>query len=317
MKRFPTMTGPGGRRGSAPSFGPGSWLVALPAWGARCARVCSEETLPALREALVELGRPAKVLLYTDSDTLAAVAASQLERAEVERRPVPPGDRSFGSLSACHRDAMARASANQRVLLLTSDMVLSREVLATCEAHCARGIRAVAVVAPRALEASGAPPGVAGRALLEWAWENRHPMTRECTWPAGRSYDVWRMYFERDGEVAARVFLPHPLVVVPAGVRVNFHPTIDVNLLGCFSPSVTYMLTRPEEGAVVELSPPDKEFLLTTPMRDRLDSGGPSCPPFVRATNARHRMFFGRRVVLRGAGDDCGDGDVVSRIMGG
>lgn len=309
------MIRPGGRRGSAPSAGPGSWVVALPAWGARCARVCAEETLPALRAALGELGRPARVDLYTDSEELVALARSC--PADVRALPVPPGDGTFGSMSAAHLEVMRGAGPGQRVLLLTADMVLSREILVTCEARCALGTKAVAVVAMRALEASGAPLGASGRALLEWAWDHRHPMTRECTWPEGRSYDVWRMYFERDGEVAARVFLPHPLVVVPARVHVSFSPTIDVNLLGCFSPAVTYMVTRPEEGTAVELSPPEKEFLMTTTMRERMTSGGPSCPPFVWATNARHRMFFDKRVVVRGSGGDCGDAEVVARVLGG
>lgn len=230
---------------------------------------------------------------------------------------VPGPDGSFGSLSACHREALAAAGPRDRVLLLTADMVLSREVLATCEHWLSAGRKLVCCVPPRTLQDAGCPVGASGPELMEWAWANRHPMTRECTWPDGRSYDVWRMYFERDGEVAARVFLPHPLACVPYGRRVNFSPTIDVNLTANFTQSETYLITRPQEGAVVELSPPDKEFLLTTPMRSRLDNTAePSCPQFVRAGNPRHRMFWGKRVVIRGAGGDCGDGEVVGRVLG-
>lgn len=292
-------------------------MVSLPAWGERYVRVCAEETLPALLAALRELRRPARVRLYTGDQALVERTSELLSGlAVVELCRVLGADQSFGSLSRCHQDSMDHALYGERVLLLTADMVVSREVLVTCEAYIADGTQAVCCAPPRALEGTGVPVGASGRDLLAWAWAHRHPMTRECTWPEGRSYDVWRMYFERDGEVAARVFLPHPLVVVPAGLAIHFHPTIDVNLLACFSTSVIRMLTQPEEGAVVELSPPEKDFLLTTTMRERMASGGPSCPPFTLVTNQRHRMFFGKRVVLCGSGGDCGDGEVLGRMLG-
>lgn len=299
----------------------GHWMVALPAWGERCVRVCSEETLPALVAALMELRRPTRIMLYTDSAQLIARAESLLLHAQewcsVLPRPVLGGqDRGFVALSACHNDAMEQAHHGERVLLLTADMIVSREVLVTCEQQALRGMRAIACVAMRALEGRGAPIGASGAELLEWAWAHRHRMTRECTWPDGRSYDLWRMYFEKNGEVGARAFLPHPLVVVPAALSIVFGPTIDVNLLGCFSQAETYLITRPEEGAAVELSPPDKEFVETEPMHERFVTSEHSAPPFMTQTNARHRMFFGKRVVICGSGGDCGDAAVVERMLG-
>src|SRR5690606_36922564 len=117
----------------------------------------------------------------------------------------------------CHREILDMAGPSERVLLLTSDMVVSREVLATCEKYLAGDTRLVCCVAPRALEAASPPVGVLGPELLNWAWDNRHAMTRDCTWPNGESYDLWRMYFEKGEEVAARVFLPHPLACIPYG----------------------------------------------------------------------------------------------------
>lgn len=311
MRRSPLAAG---RRGSRPA-GPPRWVVALPAWGERCVRTLTEHVLPALGEALRPIGAPVTLLIWTDPPHNFELAG--LPHVGVVVRPVPGPDRAFGSLSACHAQALRDAGPRDRVLLLTADMVVSCEVVATCDTYLSQGAQAVCCCAIRALEDPGPPRGpLSGPELLEWAWENRHPMTRECTWPAGRSYDVWRMYFERGGEVAARVFLPHPLAVVTGGRKMSFRPTIDVNLAHNFSPAVTRMITRPEEGAVVELSPVGKEFVLTETMATRMETRGPSAPPFVRCTNARHRMFFGKKVVVRGSGGDCGDDEVVRRMLG-
>ena len=289
--------------------------MALPAWGERCVDVAARYTIPALNIALGQLSRPATALVWTDQPGRLALDP---EVAETRFLSVPGPDLAFESLSNCHRDALAVAGRGERVLLLTADMVVSREVLATCEQHLSGGRSLVCCVAPRALESADPPVGAPGRELLEWAWDNRHPMTRDCTWPDGRSYDVWRMYFESGGEVAARVFLPHPLACLPHGHPARFSPTIDVNLTWNYAPSETYMITQPEEGAVVEVSPADKEYLKTTTMRERLESARlePSCPAMVRCTNQRHRMFWGKRVVLRGHGGDCGDAEMVERILG-
>ena len=299
---------------------PSRWIVALPAWGERCLHILRHYTLPALHVAFQTIDRSVEFMIWTDRPDLVQERPAGVDvpscGALVSFHAVPGPDGAFESLSNCHRAALAAAGPADRVLLLTSDMVVSREIVATCEYWLAHGRKLVCCVPPRALQDAGPPIGASGPELMEWAWANRHPMTRECTWPEGRSYDVWRMYFERDGEVAARVFLPHPLACTPFGRRMNFRPTIDVNLCANFSQAETYMITRPEEGSVVEVSPTDKDFLLTTNMRERYDAGGPSCPPLIKATNPRHRMFFGKRVVIRGSGGDCGDSEVVGRVLG-
>lgn len=310
---------PRGRRGHSPGTPGGKWIVALPAWGERCVGVLVQHTLPALAAALTELGKSAVLVVWTDDPARAASAWAELslpDRISLKLLPVPGPDGSFLSLSACHRAALEMIEWNDRVLLLTSDMILSREILVTCEKHLRDGKQIVCCVAPRALEEAGPPVGVLGRELLAWAWENRHPMTRDCTWPDGRSYDVWRMYFERGDEVSARVFLPHPLACVPNGRALPFRPTIDVNLIANFSQAVTHMITRPEEGAAIEVSPADKDYLKTTTMRERFEAGGPSCPAMVMCTNQRHRMFWGKRVIFKGTGGDCGDSELEAKILG-
>lgn len=290
--------------------------MALPAWGERCVNIMMQYTLEALNVALRSISLPITIMVWSDADGLDRLKVAGSDQVIFKLLSVPGPDGAFESMSNCHREAMAVAGPRDRVLLLTADMVVSREVLATCERQLSGGKKLVCCAPPRALEDAGCPVGADGRGLMEWAWQNRHPMTCECTWPEGRSYDVWRMYFEREGEVAARVFLPHPLACVPAGRRLHFRPTIDVNLCSNFTQSETYMITTPEEGAVAELSPRDKEFIRTTTMRERMTSIQHSCPPLIRATNPRHRMFFEKRIVIRGAGGDCGDGEVVGRVLG-
>ena len=306
-------------RARAPIGAPGGWVAVLPAWGDRATRILLGATLPALAAAVRRMpGRPVTVAVYTDRpEEVRAAYAILFDPAQcrLDIHPVLGVDGGFGSLSACHSHALDTATPSDRVLLLTADMVVSAEVLETCDRLMSVGKLLVCCVAMRALEDAGPPIGAAGRALLAWAWANRHPMTRECTWPGGRSYDVWRMYFEQGDEVAARVFLPHPLVCVPGGRKLEFRPTIDVNLTANFSQAVTHLITSPEEGAVVELSPPDKDFLLTTTMRERMTNTQHSCPPLIRCTNPRHRMFFGKKVVIRGAGGDCGDQEIVGKVL--
>jgi hypothetical protein len=272
-------------------------------------------TLPALLASTGVAGIVPELHVFTDQgDRVRRVVP---DNVPLRLLPVPGPDRAFESLSNCHRKTMTDAVGATRVLLLTADMVISREVFATCEQWLGPGGKQiVCCVAPRVTETRLVPIGAPGRELAEWGWANRHPMTRECTWPEGRSYDVWRMYFEQEGEVSARVFLPHPLAVLPRGRRLEFRPTIDVNLASNFSRASTHMITNPEEGTIVELSPVDKDFLLTTTMRERMVDTQHSCPAFIPQTNQRHRMFFGHRVVLCGAGGDCGDAEVVGRMLG-
>lgn len=275
-------------------------------------------TLPAVVEACAHAAVDYELLIWTDQPERVLAVLARAPDVPHRIMAPPPPDGAFESMSNCHRQALRLASQADRVLLLTADMVVSREVVATCEAHAFAGKTLVCCVAMRVTDDGCILEGQAatGRSLLAWGWERRHRMTRECTWPEGCSYDVWRMYFEKDGEVAGRAFLPHPLMVVPRGRQLDFRPTIDVNLAMSFPGHMTHFITMPEEGAAIELSPADKEFLLTTSMAERFVRRGPSVPEFIRQTNPRHRMFWSKKVVICGSGGDCGDADVVKRMLG-
>jgi hypothetical protein len=125
------------------------------------------------------------------------------------------------------------------------------------------------------------------------------------------------MYFHQGENVACRLCLPHPLAFVKDNRKLRFAPTIDVNFVANFSPRETHLAISPDDVAMIELSPRDKEFVETEPMIKRLENNLPSCPAFVRMTNPRHRQFFQRRITITGNAAECGDEAVVKHLLGG
>ena len=291
------------------------WLIAIPVWGDRYLDILERATLPALRLALAKLGQSATLVVHTDQPERVTKAAEGLT---LKLYDVPGPDNAFESLSQAHRHVLQMAQAEQRVCLLTADLVMSSQMLFSCEELFKHGKSLVCCMGMRVDDAVMPPNTESGHELLAWGWEHRHPMTRESTWPNGRSYDVWRMYFEQGDEVACRLSLPHPIALVKKrNARIQFYPTIDVNVTHNFSPGVTHLIIEPHEGALIELSPQDKEFIYTESMLDRLEKGLPSCPAFVRFTNPRHRGFFQKQIIIKGSGGDCGDQRVMDRVMRG
>jgi hypothetical protein len=292
------------------------WWIALPVWGERYLDVWERSALPALKLALLKLDRPTTLIIHTDQSERVAAAVEGLER---EIHGVPGPDNAFESLSNAHRFTLAQAAQGDRICLLTADLVVSSDMLASCEAQFRGGKELVCCAGMRACDDELPPNTESGHELLAWGWEHRHPMTRECTWPDGKSYDVWRMYFEKGSEVVCRLSLPHPIALVKPhrNPTIRFSPTVDVNVANNFSPGKTHLITEPSEGAMIELSPHDKEFIYTKPMVERLEHQLPSCPAFVKFVNPRHRGFFGRRIIIKGKGGDCGDERVVNRLIRG
>lgn len=286
----------------------------VPVWGERHIGVFLRATLPALRYALEALSVDYRLLLYADKDQRLIDATNGMP---VLFRKVPGPDRSFMSLSNAHRDALDQAPTGSRMVLLTADLVLSVNSLVSCSRIFQSGKRLVCCMGMRVNDVEPPPIPALGRTLLAWGWDHRHRMTRESTWPNGISYDIWRMYFERGDEAICRLCLPHPIALLKDGRQIRFSPTIDVNVVSNYKVHEMHMVTDPDEVAMIELSPPEKEFLETEPMHKRLERNLPSMPPFVNIPNPRHRFFFGHRIVIRGNGGDCGDGPVVRCLLRG
>jgi len=295
------------------------WLIVVPVWGDHYLDIFERAALPALQKAIVRLDQPVTLIIHTDQSARVQQMAVdlKLEGCAINFYDVPGPDRSFGSLSAAHRHVLQEAAVGDRICLLTADLVISQDMLASCEALFGRGKKLVCCMGMRVCDDELPPDTDSGHALLSWGWDHRHPMTKECTWPDGRSYDVWRMYFEKGDQVSCRLALPHPIALVKRNKSIiRFNPTIDVNVAFNFSPNDTHLITEPHEGAMIELSPRDKEFVYTESMLTRLERNLPSCPAFVKIINSRHRMFFRKRIIIKGKGGDCGDKQVMDLLVG-
>lgn len=296
-----------------------NWVISAPVWGPRCEQVFLRFTLPAIIAAAEHLKEPVTLLLHTDNPALGdAWKATGRNMKVFGLAKADP----FVMLSTAHRQALSvgRSRSEVKVVLLTADMVISTNALTAARAHFRSGKRCFCVMGMRVNEPTEEqPPYNDSKALLEWGWERRHKMVRECTWPDGKSYDVWRMYFTNGENAICRLFLPHPLVVIPHGGRreLRFNPTIDVDLVNNFPVSQIHLVTRPEEASVVELSPPDKEFVWGEPMISRYDTRGPSCPSFIPCIHPHRRHFFRQPIIIKGQHSDVGDGPVTARVLEG
>lgn len=285
------------------------WLISLPAWGERCVEECCAAVLPALRRAVAELGDlDVRVIVHTDAPERMAGEWGP----NMHCRPVPAGARYFDCMSQAHREVLASALAGDIVVFLTAGAVLSDGALAYCLDRFTENarLRAVLCAVPRVLAEGPLPDSGAARDLARWGWEHRHPLTQDCTWPDGRSRDLSRTYYERDGGVVTRVCLPHPLAVRVDGRRLNFTPTVDANLIQCFDRTEMHLVPDSRRLAAVKLTPADKGHdLAPGTMRERLAAYEIVIP------DPLQRWFLSQPVALVGPPRDCGDVEVVDKIM--
>lgn len=285
------------------------WLVSVPVWGERYVEVFCSVALPALEQAFKQVpDLDVRLVVHTDQPDRIRDGATEIP---IETRPVPAGARSFDCMSQAHRQVLDMAMMHDRVMLLTADLVLSKEGLRACDEILHPGNKfLVACAGVRAVEEGVVPITKSASRLMKWAWDHRHPMTEECRWPDGRSRDLSRLYFEKDGTVLTRLCLPHPLAVRIDGRLLRFNPTIDVNLINNFHVAEIHMVTTSDRLALVELSPRNKDFAINGPMIDQYDSGSIVIPGGMQTWCMKHKiMLVGNEPV------DCGDDEVMSRIL--
>jgi hypothetical protein len=248
------------------------WLISVPVWGERCVEIFCGTTLPALEKAMLRLPIESHLVVHTDSPRRIADGATEIN---VEARPVPAGARDFDSLSQAHREVLGMACNEDRVALLTADLLISEQGLEICEEILdGPGKNLVVCCGIRALQEGRLPDTHDAASMMQWAWANAHPMTQASTYPDGLSSDLSRLYFEDHGHIIARLALPHPLAVKMDSRPLPFSPTVDANLIQNFNASDTHVIIDSNRLALVELSPRDKDFQTTSgTVRERLLSG--------------------------------------------
>lgn len=283
------------------------WLVSVPVWGRRYVDVFCATALPALERAMLCLPTDARLVVHTDEPDRLRAAATKIP---MELRPVPAGLRDFDCLSQAHREVLAMACHDDRVALLTADLVLSTGSLLFCENKLADGKRLIACAGIRAIEEGRIPNVTSGRKLLKWAWDHRHPIVQAATWPNGRLNDLSRIYFSHNGNVVARWCLPHPLALRVDGRQLSFAPTIDVNLINNFHESEIHLVIDPDEVAMVELSPRNK-FVgeLGHRMKAKFENDQMLIPPGIQ------RWSFNHKIIICGHQIDCGDDPIVTKLL--
>lgn len=293
------------------------WLISVPVWGARYVDIFRATALPMLKVAAAQITDDVRLILHTDD-------ANQFERDEcealsIETRRLPAGYQWFNTMSRAHREVIDLACHDDIVVLLTADMVVSREAFAACRKIFDRGKRLVCCNAMRALDEGVLPHNPSGRELSEWAWRNRHPMVRDCTWPDGRSEDLSRVYFENGKNVTCRTWMPHPFALRSDNRRLKFNPTVDSDLIANYEQDEIHLVNSPDELAVMELSPPSK----TAGARD-LDEVEPAqgLEPMAKRYGkilplARkiYPWVLRQRIVVAGNGEGCGDEKIIKELF--
>lgn len=287
------------------------WLVSLPVWGEQYVEECCAVVLPALDRAIRALEasgvEDVRIIAHTDQpDRLLAASGSN-----IECYALPAGVRYFDCMSQAHREVLNTGLRGDVVVPLTAGAVVSEQALVHCAGVFTNPrLHVVLCAVPRVLAEGVLPDTADARDLMHWAWNHRHPITRESTWPSGRLRDLSRTHFELAKSVVTRVCLPHPLAIRIDGRPLSFTPTVDANLIQRFDRSEMHMVQDCRRLAVIKLSSADKGYdLAADTMAERLAKYE------LVIADPLQRWLLDHPVTLVGPAQDCGDVDFVEKIM--
>jgi hypothetical protein len=289
------------------------WLISVPVWGTDYVRTFVEIAAPALRIAARRLVG-ARFIIHTDAPDAVRDALGGLQGFPVNVRPVPAKP-TYVALQEGHAEAIREAAPGDRVVLLNADLVVSANFFARIDEHFAAGRRAVVLLGIRTvIDASRGPgrlaPGAAPRALLEWAWANRHQIIRDLEWPQATSMLPTNLFFARGGSVVARGFHLHPAAIIKHDA-IAFSSTIDGDLLDYFAREDIHVVTDPDDCAMLEVSPAERRFPVQPP---GLSPARVAASMATRAS-ATHRWLATHRIGVVGPVIDCGDSEVVAAVL--
>lgn len=240
------------------------FIVAVPAWGDHHRKLFLGPVLRTHRAALAALDDEyrgsihVRYVVQTDDPVAVAKALGDLELTLVPAPSEQKAKNPMRAMAGAHAHAIESARANERVVLLNADIMVSREAFVAAEWRFRQGKRAIVTCGTRTLPGFlGAPGPLPARDLLAWSLRRPHPITRSCYWPTGKCHLPWGIYFRNGDSVILRAFHLHPLAVVKDRA-LKFDGTIDMDLVDNYRHSEIHLVTDPDEMAIVEMSPKSK-----------------------------------------------------------
>lgn len=255
----------------------------VPVWGPSYTDVFVNAALPAqlARRNLGALRFPGRAVyrIFSTREDLAVLRAAASFRSLdasvcVEIHEVQLGsDRRYGLMSACHREAILRADAEQAGLVfLNADLVLADGTFEKLETWIDEGVRVVECASLRVAQSAavtrlrerhldretGAVSATPGQ-LVGLALEHLHENAAAHLWERPDATDLipanlmWRV---DDEGFLLHCFHLHPLLVVPERRGVSFAGTIDDDYVeaACPDPAMARIVTDSDELFFCELS---------------------------------------------------------------
>ncbi len=285
------------------------WLISVPVWGHSYFLIFKNYTAPAIKAALkgFEEGHQVRFIFHTDMiDEMRHLwYGYNVEIRNVGKKP------TYVTLQESHGDAVSSARIDERICLLNSDIVISRNMFYKCEEHILAGKQAIVTSGIRTAYSKELeyPIGEEPRKLLEWAWEHRHQIIRDLEWGSGQSMIPTNLFFTSVGNVVLRGFHLHPIVVLKK-VPISFISTIDGDLLEHFPRDSIHVVTSPDDVSMLEISEPTRRF----PIGRDLTPAAVAISMKSRAS-ILHQWLFNHRIVIKGDGTGCDDVSVVKEIL--
>lgn len=277
-------------------------IISVPVWGTWYLRVFLAYTLPSIRAALKHAKAEARWIVHTDH---ALAIREALAGQFVTTRDVPkPGGSHYVSFGAAHAEALAEAAADEIVILLNADTIVSREMISVVAGRFDDGKALVMCAGTRVLEAPDIPIGKPAAVLAAFGVRQFHPMLYDTVWPA-RAVTSSGIHFREGGGLVLRAFHLHPLAC-RKDRALNSGVTIDAGLADNYTEAETHVVTDKTEFAMVSITQDERRFKVH-PRADVTD-----VLHWAKRAHPRHWWFLTHRIVLAGDG---AEGPVEREIM--
>lgn len=291
-------------------------IITVPVWGDEYSKLFLGPVLKSHRAALKELdlefGGMIDVRYVVPTDRPAEIAEA-LGDLDLTLVPIPSKALyTFRTLCDGHRRGIEVAREGDRVVLLCADMLLSRDVFAAVERRFRKGKKAIVSGGLRTVldRFDPYPPPMRARKLSSWAWDHRHPITKNFVWGKGKTTYPCVVFFENGANVVMRGFHLHPLAVIKDR-PLPFSGSIDLNLMDQYRFDEIHLVTDVDELATAEISHKSK----THNSGDEIFDTNQITAWAIRGGLPMHWWNFRHRIIVRGDGTDQGDSEVAEEVL--